>query len=113
MSVVASRSALCLTAQHAEASRAMKILVTGGAGFIGSAVCRLFVAELGTTVLNVDKLTYAANLASLQPIENHPGYRFHRADICDRAGAARLLPEFMPGGVLQLAAESHVDPSIP
>src|SRR5579864_8838623 len=73
-SAVASRCVLCLTACHAETSRAMKILVTGGAGFIGSAVCRLFVAELGVTVLNVDKLTYAANLASLQPIENHPGY---------------------------------------
>ena len=54
----------------------MKILVTGGAGFIGSAVCRLLVGELGETVLNLDKLTYAANLASLKPIENSPRYRF-------------------------------------
>src|SRR5580693_4423883 len=90
----------------------MKVLVTGGAGFIGSAVCRLFVAELGVTVLNVDKLTYAANLASLQPIDNHPNYSFHRADICDRPAIARLLAEFMPDAVLHLAAESHVDRSI-
>ncbi|HXP05274.1 MAG TPA: dTDP-glucose 4,6-dehydratase [Stellaceae bacterium] len=90
----------------------MKILVTGGAGFIGSAVCRLFVAELGVTVLNVDKLTYAANLASLQPIENNRDYSFHRADICDRPAIARLLHEFMPDAVLHLAAESHVDRSI-
>src|ERR1700730_7022522 len=93
-------------------AREMKVLVTGGAGFIGSAVCRLFVAELGATVLNVDKLTYAANLASLLPIENHPGYSFHRADICGRAAIARLLAEFMPDAVLHLAAESHVDRSI-
>src|SRR5271154_5530402 len=90
----------------------MKVLVTGGAGFIGSAVCRLFVTELSATVLNVDKLTYAANLASLRPIENHPHYRFEHADICDRAVIARLLAEFMPDAVLHLAAESHVDRSI-
>jgi dTDP-glucose 4,6-dehydratase len=90
----------------------MKLLVTGGAGFIGSAVCRLFVGELGATVLNVDKLTYAANLASLKAIENHPNYRFHQADICERAAIARLLSEFQPDAVLHLAAESHVDRSI-
>ncbi len=90
----------------------MKVLVTGGAGFIGSAVCRLFVAELGATVLNVDKLTYAANLPSLRAIENQPGYSFQRADICDRAALARLLAEFAPDAVLHLAAESHVDRSI-
>jgi dTDP-glucose 4,6-dehydratase len=90
----------------------MKVLVTGGAGFIGSAVCRLFVGELGATVLNVDKLTYAANLTSLRPIENHPNYSFRRADICDRAAIAELMREFMPDAVLHLAAESHVDRSI-
>jgi dTDP-glucose 4,6-dehydratase len=90
----------------------MKVLVTGGAGFIGSAVCRLFVGELGVTVLNLDKLTYAANLASLRPIENHPSYRFERADICDRAAVGRLIGEFQPDAVLHLAAESHVDRSI-
>src|SRR5580658_106558 len=90
----------------------MKILVTGGAGFIGSAVCRLFVAERQATVLNVDKLTYAANLASLRPLENHPNYRFEKADICDRSAMARLIAEFSPDAVLHLAAESHVDRSI-
>jgi dTDP-glucose 4,6-dehydratase len=90
----------------------MKILVTGGAGFIGSAVCRLFVSELGATVLNVDKLTYAANLASLRAIENHPSYRFHCADICDAPAMAKLFDDFAPDAVLHLAAESHVDRSI-
>ena len=90
----------------------MKILVTGGAGFIGSAVCRLFVGELGATVLNVDKLTYAANLASLRALENHPHYRFERADICDRQAIATLIDDFAPAAVLHLAAESHVDRSI-
>ncbi len=90
----------------------MKILVTGGAGFIGSAVCRLFVAEYGAAILNLDKLTYAANLDSLRGIANHPGYRLSRADICDRAAVAALFEAFAPDAVLHLAAESHVDRSI-
>jgi len=90
----------------------MKILVTGGAGFIGSAVCRLFVGEFGIDVLNVDKLTYAANLASLRPIESHPHYAFAQADICDRERMAALFAGFDPDAVLHLAAESHVDRSI-
>jgi len=90
----------------------LKILVTGGAGFVGSAVCRLLVGELGETLLNLDKLTYAANLASLKPIENRPGYRFHRGDICDRTLVSELLRSFEPDAVLHLAAESHVDRSI-
>ena len=90
----------------------MKVLVTGGAGFIGSAVCRLFVAEQQASVLNIDKLTYAANLASLRPIENHPNYRFEKADICDRATVSRLMADYAPDAVLHLAAESHVDRSI-
>src|SRR6202795_2215542 len=90
----------------------MKVLVTGGAGFSGSAVCRLFVGKLGVSVLNVDKLTYAANLASVQSVENDPAYAFHQADICDRATIARLLAEFAPDAILHLAAESHVDRSI-
>ena len=90
----------------------MKVMVTGGAGFIGSAVCRLFVGELGLTVLNVDKLTYAANLASLRPIEDDRRYRFERADILDRAKIESLFQSFQPDAVLHLAAESHVDRSI-
>src|SRR5438045_1621591 len=90
----------------------MKVLVTGGAGFIGSAVCRLFVGELGASVLNVDKLTYAANLASLRPVENSPHYRFAQADICDRSAIGELLASFQPDAVLHLAAETHVDRSI-
>jgi dTDP-glucose 4,6-dehydratase len=90
----------------------MKVLVTGGAGFIGSAVCRLFVGEFGVGVLNVDKLTYAANLASLQAIEANPGYAFRRADIADRPAIAALLRDFAPDAILHLAAESHVDRSI-
>jgi dTDP-glucose 4,6-dehydratase len=91
---------------------AMKIVVTGGAGFIGSAVCRLFVGEFGVGVLNVDKLTYAANPASLKAIENNPAYAFHRADIGDRPVIAALLASFAPDAILHLAAESHVDRSI-
>src|SRR5437667_8323684 len=90
----------------------MKVLVTGGAGFIGSAVCRLFVGELGASVLNVDKLTYAANLASLKAIENNPRYAFQQADIGDHPAIAALLAAFAPDAVLHLAAESHVDRSI-
>ncbi|HVC52092.1 MAG TPA: dTDP-glucose 4,6-dehydratase [Stellaceae bacterium] len=90
----------------------MKIMVTGGAGFIGSAVCRLFVGELGASVLNVDKLTYAANLDSLRSIADHPAYRFARADICDGQAIGALMASFAPDAILHLAAESHVDRSI-
>ena len=90
----------------------MRVIVTGGAGFIGSAVCRLLVAVLGHDVLNIDKLTYAGNSASLNSINNHPGYRFAKADICDRAAMIDLFEQFQPDGVIHLAAESHVDRSI-
>src|SRR3954447_10430020 len=90
----------------------MKILVTGGAGFIGSAVCRLFVGEFGANILNVDKLTYAANLDSLRPVENSPHYAFRRADICEPAAMAEAFGVFAPDAVIHLAAESHVDRSI-
>ena len=91
---------------------AMRVLVTGGAGFIGSAACRLLVSELNATVLNVDKLTYAANLMSLRTIESNPQYGFRQADICDRQMMLNLLRDFDPDAVLHLAAESHVDRSI-
>ncbi|HZT89720.1 MAG TPA: dTDP-glucose 4,6-dehydratase [Stellaceae bacterium] len=90
----------------------MKILVTGGAGFIGSAVCRLLVAEAGASVLNIDKLTYAANPASLRAIELSPNYAFLQADIGDRPAIDKALRDFAPDAVLHLAAESHVDRSI-
>src|SRR3954447_21905932 len=90
----------------------MKILVTGGAGFIGSAVCRLFVGECGATILNLDKLTYAANPDSLKPIADDPRYRFCRGDILDHRLIAELLRSFAPDAILHLAAESHVDRSI-
>ncbi len=90
----------------------MKILLTGGAGFIGSAVCRFLIGETTASVVNVDKLTYAANLASLAPIADNPRYRFVKADICDRPRIEALFDEVRPDAVLHLAAESHVDRSI-
>jgi dTDP-glucose 4,6-dehydratase len=90
----------------------MNILVTGGAGFIGSAVCRQLVANPQNRVINVDKLTYAGNLASLRQIENHQNYRFVQADICDDATILSLLHQEQVDVVMHLAAESHVDRSI-
>ena len=90
----------------------MRVLVTGGAGFIGSGVCRYLVRDEEWQVLNVDKLTYAANLQSLDAIQTRLNYRFVRADICDRQVLDTLFVEFAPDGVLHLAAESHVDRSI-
>jgi len=90
----------------------MRILVTGGAGFIGSAVCRYLIREIGACVLNVDKLTYAANLASLDLVGDRPRYSFLKADICDREAMDNALASFKPNAILHLAAESHVDRSI-
>jgi len=90
----------------------MKVLVTGGGGFIGSAACRLLAGELNAAVLNFDMLTYAANLMSLRTVKNHPRYAFCQADICDRQVMFGLLRDFEPDAVLHLAAESHVDRSI-
>jgi dTDP-glucose 4,6-dehydratase len=90
----------------------MRILVTGGAGFIGSAMCRHLIQSTGTEVVNVDKLTYAGNLNSLKAIENDRRYRFAQADICDRETLERIFAEFCPDAVVHLAAESHVDRSI-
>ncbi|HEY8565568.1 MAG TPA: dTDP-glucose 4,6-dehydratase [Beijerinckiaceae bacterium] len=88
------------------------IIVTGGAGFIGSAVVRHLVAATDATVVNLDKLTYAANLANLKDIEANPRYRFEQADICDRAAMERIFATHRPTAVMHLAAESHVDRSI-
>ncbi len=90
----------------------MRIFVTGGAGFIGSAVCRHLVGDLGHDVVVIDKLTYAANLASLAPISEDPCYKLETVDICDAAAVGRLFESHQPDGVLHLAAESHVDRSI-
>ena len=90
----------------------MKIIVTGGAGFIGSAVCRYLVGNLGHEVINVDKLTYAGNEASLKEIEDSPLYHFEKYDICDREEMDRIFATYQPDGVMHLAAESHVDRSI-
>jgi dTDP-glucose 4,6-dehydratase len=87
------------------------VLVTGGAGFIGSALCRLLVAH-GTRVINFDKLTYAGNLAALGEVEASPLYRFLQGDICDGALVLELLREERADGVIHLAAETHVDRSI-
>ena len=89
-----------------------KILVTGGAGFIGSAVIRQLIAETDAMVINVDKLTYAGNLQSLLSVADNPRYCFEHADICDAATIARLFQEYQPDAVMHLAAESHVDRSI-
>jgi dTDP-glucose 4,6-dehydratase len=90
----------------------MRVIVTGGAGFIGSALVRHLVLEKGYDVLNVDALTYAGNLASLTSVEGKPNYRFLQADICDRAAMEKAVGEFQPDRIMHLAAESHVDRSI-
>ncbi|MDW9400894.1 dTDP-glucose 4,6-dehydratase [Sinorhizobium meliloti] len=90
----------------------MNILVTGGAGFIGSALCRYLVADPGNRVINLDKLTYAGNPASLRQIEALPNYRFVRGDICDEAAAADVLAAERIDRIMHLAAETHVDRSI-
>ena len=89
----------------------MKILVTGGAGFIGSAVVRRAIAD-GHQVVNLDALTYAACLDNVASVADHPGYAFEQADIRDRAALDRILAEHCPDAIMQLAAESHVDRSI-
>ncbi len=90
----------------------MRIIVTGGAGFIGSAVCRYLAGDLELPILNIDKLTYAANLDSVAPVSKLGNYRFLKADICDRMAMDAAFREFEPDAVLHLAAESHVDRSI-
>ncbi|MGF1873669.1 dTDP-glucose 4,6-dehydratase [Photobacterium indicum] len=90
----------------------MKILVTGGAGFIGSAVVRHIIENTNDSVVNLDKLTYAGNLESLKCVENNERYVFVQADICDRLALDRIFAEHQPDLVMHLAAESHVDRSI-
>lgn len=90
----------------------MRILVTGGAGFIGSAVVRYIIGATADSVVNVDKLTYAGNLDSLASVSQSPRYAFEKVDICNREAMDRIFQTYRPDAVMHLAAESHVDRSI-
>src|SRR5579864_377765 len=90
----------------------MKIIVTGGAGFIGSCFVRLALQNPSFEIVNVDKLTYAGNLENLATLANHPRYHFVNADICDLEGLGRIFQDSKPEAVIHIAAESHVDRSI-
>lgn len=90
----------------------MKVLITGGAGFIGSAVIRHIIRNTDSAVVNLDKLTYAGNLESLDAVGSDPRYRFEQVDICDRVELDRVFRTHRPDAVMHLAAESHVDRSI-
>jgi dTDP-glucose 4,6-dehydratase len=89
-----------------------KILITGGAGFIGSAVIRYSINNTNHSVINVDKLTYAGNLESLASVENDERYTFEQVDICNANEIKRVFNEHQPDIIMHLAAESHVDRSI-
>ncbi|MFT7195017.1 MAG: dTDP-glucose 4,6-dehydratase, partial [Rheinheimera aquimaris] len=90
----------------------MKVLVTGGAGFIGSAVVRHIITNTQASVVNVDKLTYAGNLASLETVAGSSRYAFEQVDVCHRQELERVFNQHQPDVVMHLAAESHVDRSI-
>jgi dTDP-glucose 4,6-dehydratase len=90
----------------------MRVLVTGGAGFIGSAVCRHFIRDLNHDVVVVDKLTYAGNLDSLSPVVSSARYAFEQLDICDAERLTAIFSKYQPDAVVHLAAETHVDRSI-
>ena len=90
----------------------MNILITGGFGFIGSALIRYIINQTQDSVINIDKLTYAANQSALKEVENNPRYAFEQIDICDLKAIERVFEKYQPDAVMHLAAESHVDRSI-
>src|SRR5258708_13591389 len=90
----------------------MRVLVTGGAGFIGSAVCRHFVTDLNYEVIVIDKMTYAGNLASLAPIATSSQFAFEKHDICDADAVKKIFAKHQPDAVVPLAPESHLNRSI-
>ena len=90
----------------------MRILVTGGAGFIGSCFVRMALENPSTEIVNIDKLTYAGNLENLVSVADRPNYSFHRVDICDREAVGKIFDDAKPDAVVHFAAESHVDRSI-
>src|SRR5690242_12096377 len=90
----------------------MRILVTGGAGFIGSCFVRLALQNSAFDIVNVDKLTYAGNLENLTQVSDHPKYRFIKADLCELEGLRSIFEQTRPDAVVHFAAESHVDRSI-
>ncbi|CAI8327872.1 MAG: dTDP-glucose 4,6-dehydratase [Porticoccaceae bacterium UBA1117] len=90
----------------------MNVLITGGAGFIGSAVVRYILGHTDFNVINIDKLTYAGNLESLPGVSSNSRYSFEQTDICDEAAIAKVFAQYQPTVVMHLAAESHVDRSI-
>ena len=90
----------------------MKIIVTGGAGFIGSNLIKYLIEELGYSILNLDSLTYAGNLSSLESLEGDLLYSFQEGSICDSELVSKIFKDFQPDGIMHLAAESHVDRSI-
>jgi len=92
--------------------RKHRVIVTGGAGFIGSALIRYLITNELAEVLNIDKLTYAGNLSSLKSVEANPDYHFQKADILDASAISKAITEFRPTSIMHLAAESHVDRSI-
>src|SRR5579862_5077506 len=90
----------------------MKIIVTGGAGFIGSCFVRLALENPSLEIVNVDVLSYAGNLENLTSVANHPRYQFIKTDLCDLEGLRRIFEDIKPAAVVHFAAESHVDRSI-
>ena len=95
-----------------KSTRGKSIIVTGGAGFIGSAIIRHLIKDTDYEIINIDKLTYAGNLESLKEVSNSPQYTFEQVDICNQLEIHRIFKQYQPDVVMHLAAESHVDRSI-